>query len=288
MYEVYAFLAMFTAQIVLLTVLHPMKLIGRVRAQLTRYPPERFPQLYPRGAASIERQLTLHRLLNAAIALVGLALLGWFYSYMQRADWNDGPVETLIGVFFMLQLVPVLLFMWATARTNTLIRSSLREETRKAVLERRGLFDFISPFLVFTTLMCYPLFVAFVLYIGRNPFPGFAGVPVNIAIVTTLYAVISACVYAVLHSKKANPLQTHADRMRTIELAVKLCVYSCLASVAFLSLNFTLVLLDLQHWEPLDQSAFLVTCAVLYLKGLAGLNGPPGELDLERLHSKTV
>jgi hypothetical protein len=32
-------------------------------------------------------------------------------------------------------------------------------------------------------------------------------------------------VYAVLHSKKANPLQTHVDRMRTIELAVKLCVY---------------------------------------------------------------
>src|SRR5690606_23893720 len=125
--------------------------------------------------------------------------------------------------------------------------------------------------------------------IGENPFPGFAGVPVNIGIVTALYAVTAIAVYASLYGKKGNPLQTHADRMPTIELAVKVSIYSCLAAVVFLSLNFTLVLFDLQRWEPLAESAFLVTCALLYLKGLnAGLIAPPSELDLDRLRSKPV
>jgi hypothetical protein len=42
--------------------------------------------------------------------------------------------------------------------------------------------------------------------------------------------------------------------MIAIRTAVKLCVYVCLSSVFFLSLNFTLVLFDLQNWEPLAGS----------------------------------
>jgi len=289
MFEVYAFLAMFTAQIVVFTVLHPMKLIGRVRARLTRYPAERFPQLYPHGSEGVERQLTVHRLLNASIAVAGVGLLAWFFSYMRRPDWDDGPVETLVSLFFALQLIPVMLFMLATARTNKVLRRSFREETRKAVFERRSVFDFVSPFVVFVTLLCYPLFVAFVIYLEQNPFPGFAGAYVNIGVVTALYAVTALCVYASLYGKKVNPLQTHADRMRTIDVAVKVCIYSCLAIVAFLSLNFSLVTFDLQHWEPLAHSAFLVIFALLYLNWLeSGLTGLPSELDLERLRSNPV
>jgi hypothetical protein len=36
----------------------------------------------------------------------------------------------------------------------------------------------------------------------------------------------------------------------------------------FLSVNFTLVLLDLQSWEPLAQSVIFVVCAPLCLMGV--------------------
>lgn len=42
--------------------------------------------------------------------------------------------------------------------------------------------------------------------------------------------------YAMLYGKKLNPVETHAGRLRTIGLAVKCCVYSRIACVAFLSL----------------------------------------------------
>lgn len=279
MLEVYAFLAMFTAQIVVLTVLHPARLLGRVRAYLARYPAERFPQLYPRGPEGNQRQVAFYKLLNAVIAVVGLALLGWFYLYMQRPDWDDGPVETLVSVFFMLQLVPILLFLWASERTNKRLRSALPDERRTAVLQRRRLFDFVSPFVVIVTLLCYPLFVAFVMYIQQDPFPGFKGY-FNIVIVTALYAATAIAVCAALYGRKGHLLQTHADRIRTIEVVVKVCIYSCLAAVVFLSLNFALAAFDLQRWEPVAQSAFLVIFSLLYINWVIA---PPSELNVDRL-----
>ena len=70
-------------------------------------------------------------------------------------------------------------------------------------------------------------------------------------------------VYTMLYGKKINPLETHADRMHMIGLGVKVCVYSCIAIVVFLSLNFTLVLLDLKRWEPF-RANFFVICALLF------------------------
>jgi hypothetical protein len=92
-------------------------------------------------------------------------------------------------------------------RFNKVHKRSLLQRKRKAILQPRGLFDFVSPFIVFV-------------------------------------------VYAMLYGKKSNPFETHARRVRTIGLVVKSCVYSYMACVAFVSLNFTLGLLDWQRWEP--------------------------------------
>ena len=52
-------------------------------------------------------------------------------------------------------------------------KRSLPEGKRKAILQRRGLFDFVSPFIVFLAVLSYFLFAAFVIYIRQHPFPGF-------------------------------------------------------------------------------------------------------------------
>jgi hypothetical protein len=276
MFEMYAFFAAFTAQVLALSVLCPARLIRSTRARMTSYPAERFPQLYPHGSSVIDRTLTVYRALNTGVAALGLLLLGWLFSYMRRPDWDDGPVEALVSVYFGVQVLPLCLAGWTAARFNKVLRRSLAEEKRKASLQRRGLFDFISPPIVFLAALSYFLFVAFVIYIQRDPFPGFAGSLVNIGCITLLYALMAFCVYVTLYGKKSNPLETHADRMRTIGLAVKGCVYSCIACVAFLSLNFTLVLQDLQRWEPFALSVSLVTCALLCFMCLQPPRRQPG------------
>jgi hypothetical protein len=55
--------------------------------------------------------------------------------------------------------------------------------------------------------------------------------------------------------------------VHTIGRIVKSSVYSCIVIVVYLSLNFSLVLLDLQRWEPFALSIFFVVTALLSTMG---------------------
>lgn len=282
MIEAYAFLAAFTVQILAMSVLYPAWFIRYVRAQAARLPAERLAQLYPGvdlGRAQ-ERFLTQYRTLTTGVAVLGLLLLGWLFSYMRRPDWDDGPVQILVtAYFFAAQMLPFFLIVWVGVRFNREHKRPLPQGKRTAILQRRGLFDFVSPFVVFLAVLSYLLFAAFTIYLQQHPFLGFAGL-INIVAVTLVYALNAFVVYAVLYGKKGNPLETHAGRLHTIGLAVKSSVYSCIVIVAYLSLNFSLRLLDLQRWEPFALSIFFVITALVASMGFIALPRKPHADDL--------
>jgi hypothetical protein len=267
----YAFLAAFTLQILVVSVLLPAWFIRYVRLQTTRLPAERLAQLYP-GVdlrSFQERFLTQYRALVASLAVLGLFLLGWLFSYMRRPDWDDGPVVVLVTMHFLVAyMLPFAFLVWAGLRFNRKHKRPVTEGKRTAILQRRGLFDFISPLAVFLAVLSYFLFAAFVIYIRQHPFPGFAGL-ITLGGITLIYAVNAATVYWMLYGKKSNPFETHAGRLRTIGLAVKSSVYSCIVIVVYLSFNFALRLLDLQRWEPFALSSFFVVCALVASMGYA-------------------
>jgi magnesium-transporting ATPase (P-type) len=176
-------------------------------------------------------------------------------------------VEVLVTVyFFAAQMLPLLLVVWLGVRFNKEHKRPLPEGKRTAILQRRGLFDFVSPFVVFLAVLSYLLFAAFVIYIQQqHPFRGFAGL-INIGAITLVYAVNAFVVYMMLYGKR-SPLETHAGRLHAIGLTVKSSVYSCIVIVVYLSLNFSLGMLDLQRWEPFALSIFFVITALLASMG---------------------
>jgi hypothetical protein len=271
MIEAYAFLAAFTVQILIVSVLLPAWFIRYVRTLRTSIPAERLAQLYPGvdvGRAQ-ERILTQHRALTVGIAVLGLLLLVWLFSYMRRPNWDEGKVNLLVAVYFIAAyILPIILFAWRGIRFNKAHKRSLPGGKRTAVLQRRGLFDFVSPSVVFLAVLSYFLFVAFVIYIQRHPFPGFAGF-ITLGGITLVYALNAFVVCMMLYGKKWNPFETHEDRLRTIGLTVKSSVYSCIVIVVYLSLNFSLRLLDLKSWEPFSLSIFFVICALVASMGFA-------------------
>ena len=133
MIEAYAFLAAFTVQILVMSVLYPAWFIRYVRVQATSFPAERLAQLYPGvdlGHAQ-ERFLTRYRALTTGIAVLGLLLLGWLFSYMRRPDWDEGPVEVLVTVYFLAaQMLPLVLVVWVGVRFNKEHKRSLPEGKR--------------------------------------------------------------------------------------------------------------------------------------------------------------
>jgi hypothetical protein len=270
MLETYAFIAAFAVQILIASVLYPAWFIRYVRAQAAQVPAERLAQLYPGVdlASAQERFLAQYRALTRGIAVLGLLLLVWLFNYMRRPDWDDGPVVVLITVYFLVaQMFPLGLLVWLGVRFNKEHKRPVPEAKRKAILQRRGLFDFISPFVVFLAVLSYFLFAAFVFYIRQHPFLGFAGL-INIGGLTLVYALNACIVYWMLYGKTRHPLVTHENRLHAISVTVKSSVYSCIVIVVYLSLNFSLRLLDLQRWEPFALSVFYIICALLASMGV--------------------
>ena len=131
--------------------------------------------------------------------------------------------------------------------------------------------------------MGYLLFAAFVIYIQRRPFPGFAGL-INLGAITLVYAVNACVVYMMLYGRR-NPFETHAGRLHTIGLTVKSSVYSCIVIVVYLSLNFSLGMLDLQRWEPFALSIFFVITALLASMGFIAPPREPNAPNADELGS---
>src|SRR5215510_3518746 len=119
MIEVYAFLAIFPVQILAMSVLYPAWFIRYSRRQATTIPAERLAQLYPGVDVNSAREsfLTRYSTLNAGIVVLGLLLLGWLFTYLQRPDWDDGVVEILVTAYFLVQaVVPLALLLWHGVR----------------------------------------------------------------------------------------------------------------------------------------------------------------------------
>ena len=203
MIEAYAFLAAFAVQVLVMSVLLPAWFIRYFRVQATSISAERLAQRYPGADVghARERFLTQYRALTIGIAVLALLLLGWIFSDVRRADWSGDKAEALVIVYFLAaQMLPLFLFGWFVARFNKEHKPA--EGKRTAILQRRGLFDFVSPFIVFVAVLSYFLYAAFVIYIEQHPFPGFAGPLINIGVITLVYAANAFAVYVTLYRKK--------------------------------------------------------------------------------------
>ena len=274
MIEAYAFLAAFTMQILAMSVLYPARFDRYVRAQATSFPAGSLERLYPDTDLDLARERFLRRFRRVymGIAVLGLLLLGWLTGYVRRPDWIEDPVVALLSVYYLLQMLPLVFVALLGFRFNREYRRSMVEAKRKAVLQRRGLFDFISPTPVFLAVSSYFVFAALVIGIQPEPSPGFS----LIGVLTLVYALQAYVVYRALYGRKTHPLETHARRVQAIGVTVRVCVYSCIVCVVFFSFTFLLDLLDLKRWMPFALSVCLLITSLLCLMGLSAPPLEPG------------
>ena len=251
MIEAYAFFAAFAVQILVVSVLHPVWLTRYVRAKAEA----QFPDW---DGKSRERLLSLYRVVNAGIAVLGVVLLGWLFDHMRSPDWDIVAVSRLLAGYGAAQMLPFVVasLIGAWIKRKALLRSPPQAK-RTASLQRRGLFDIVSPVTVFLAVLAYVLFAAFIVSIQQHPLPGFPGYRL-LGIITLVYALNAFVVYWLLYRRKRWPLETPAYRMQAVEVQVKIIFYVSIAVVVFYSLIATLVLLHLVRWAPFAVSVYMV------------------------------
>lgn len=269
MIEVHAFLAMFAVQILAMSVLFPARLIRYSREAATDISADRLAQLYPGLDHDLanERFYTRIRVGSAGVAVIGLLALGWLYRYMGQPDWSLGAVVALNSVYFLLQFLPLLLAAWFTYKLYKAHEHSLSESKRTATLQRRGLFDYVSPSIVFLAALAYLSFVALVVIFQRESFPGLF----LVGILTLVYAMQARDVYRALYGKKYGPLDTHTVRTNRTGFAVKFSFYICIVNAMFFAFAFLVDLLDQKRWVPFAMSVLFVTVTLLISTGMSAM-----------------
>jgi hypothetical protein len=269
MIEVYAFLAMFAVQILAMSVLFPARLIRFSREYPAGVSEQRLAQLYPGvdQAQLTERFFTRIRVGSAGVVVIGLLALGWLFRYMSQPDWSLSAVIALNSVYFMVQFLPLFLAAWFAYRLFKAHDHATSVAKRTASLERRGLFDFVSPSIVLLAVVAYLLFAAFAIYFQGETSKGFF----LIGILTFVYAMQAHDIYKALYGKKHGPLDTHSIRASRTGFAVKFHVYMCIAIAVFLAFVFTIDVLEQKRWVPFALSVLFVTVTVLMSTGMTAL-----------------
>jgi hypothetical protein len=280
MIEVYLFLAVFPVQILGMSVLYPLRLSRVIRTGLKNIPAERLAEFYPGVDVSgaHDRFLTRYRMANTIVAVLGLLLWSWFISYMNQPGWDAGRVGGMILAYFMLQQVPTILLAWFTVRFNKVHRRWPLSGKRKASLQRRGLFDYVSPLLVVIAILSNSLFAAFMFYVARDPFPGFAGPIVNIVLVTLTLVLAGFGMYWA--GRKRDPLQSHADHLRKVSMLANVYVWMCILMPQFVSMAIARQLWDLKTWGPFSGSIAFLLIGLLSLRSLSAPPQPSGVAGL--------
>jgi hypothetical protein len=267
--EGYAFLAAFAVQILAASVLSPARLIKYVRGWARDFGSDRFAQLYP-GAdygKFVERFVRRYRAVNTVIALVGLILFGWMFTLLRQPDWTQQVSQPALW-YFLLQMSPLILVgLYGVVRARKLLLQPSQEVKRKATLQRRGLFDFVSPFVVLLAVASYPLFVAYAIYLDLAVYHNTSlSKPCLIAIgsITLVYALNTFIIYRHLYGRR-NPLLSNEGRAHSIEVTVKAGVYGSIAVTLWYAIFGTLGQPGLQDWRPFALSALYVLSTLLGL-----------------------
>ena len=288
MIEAYAFLAAFAVQILVASLLYPARLIKYVRGWARDFGSERFAHLYPGVDYSrwVARFVAGYRAANIVIAVLGLLLLGWLFTRIQQPDWA-GEVSFAATMYFLLQVSPLaLIALYAVVRYHKVLMQPSQETKRKATLQRRGLFDFVPPSVVYFAVLSYFLFVVYGIWLDLYVYDNTSlskHCLKAIVSVTLVYALNAFVIYKYLYGRK-NPLVNHEGRVHTIDVTVKSGVYGSIAIAWFISIFGTLGQPGLQEWRPFALIMFFVATMLLTLMGLTA---PPRKTEADGLGSSS-
>jgi hypothetical protein len=240
MIEIYAFFVMFAVLVLTVALMHMVLLTRFVRLKTAEVPDEYYARISP-GVdrhQSTGQFIARYRAAHVGVALLGLLLLAWLINYMQQPGWDKRWVLLPVVGYFVLQWVPMLIAAVTGFKHLKVFKTFLAQSKRKAVLKRRGLFDFVSPVLVYGSVLVYLLFVAFVLYLRVEP----AAALLFIGAVTFNYLLTVAGIYKSMYGKKSDPFETHAGRLNTISLRAKSSIYSATAVAIFMAFTVAVMM----------------------------------------------
>jgi hypothetical protein len=250
------FYIVFLSQILLISYYYPKRILSRASYVLETYPKAEYPKLYLKSTEYYNKKLRNFRIINQIILVVGFILMYavgmWDYS-------TDLIIEESIPfLYFMLQASPLILLEISGFTYFKLMRKSDKRTSRKADLQPRRLFDFISPAIVGPAIFLYIACILFFYNLHQFQFHLSNDTFVIAISLTASNILFAGIIYWNLYGKKLNPYQTSGDRLKQLEVTIK--------SLVFMSIMASSFLMILEGIEAFELDYLVASLMSLYLQ----------------------
>lgn len=217
------FTLVFLCQVFLISWIIPNKLISRIRYVLDTYPESEYPKLYPKPHEKYERWLSLFRIANRIIFLLGFVVL-----YVALTRNREEISDVFPGVYFIIQFIPLMAMELMEFGNFKLMRKKDTSGKRKAELRRRNLFRYVSPWLVTAAAVSWLSFIAVEIWLPNQVFEWDKVIALSIGV---LFLVLIGA--WALRGRKLDPHQDAGDRAKQISTTLHAMGYLITAACAF-------------------------------------------------------
>ncbi|MCF8475168.1 MAG: hypothetical protein K9G26_10775 [Emcibacter sp.] len=260
------FYGVFLSQIFLLSYYYPNKLYQRMRYVAKTYPPSKYPKLYPNLLGSDADDIAKtrpkpYRYINMAIMVAGLLLL----VVAMRSDYypsGEGE-ETFVFLFAMLQFLPFIYLEFSECKQLKLMRDVNKASKRKAELEPRHFFGFVSPSLFGIAVILFFAALWFNFYIKDYDLSWARGTLTSVLALIGIHLYFAALFMWQVYGKKINPHETHKDRRIHRGVVVRVMVYTSIGLSVLMITVQSIREYNLDYLEPLIMSIYFQILAVI-------------------------
>ncbi|MBN4055310.1 hypothetical protein JYU12_01050 [bacterium AH-315-K03] len=257
------FYLIFSSQVFLVSYYYPKKYLSRIRYVFDAYPPSKYPKLYPNAIEIEEKRHRLYWNINKGIFALGIILLFVHGLLSSDVSTKYKQAEGLPIFFGMLQFLPLILIDLSRLKQLKLMRKMDLRTTRKAKLQPRRLFDFISPTFIAVVILFNVLY-----WVVEFLMPGFlfhwdSDAVIRVCSLLACNLLFVGIIIWNLSGKKLDPYQDYDDRIRQIGFTVKSLASTSIAGSVFFVLQIVFDDFDLGYLEILANSLYFQVIAVL-------------------------
>ena len=242
-------------------------MISRIEHVLATYPAEAYPKLYPMPVAHYRIGIRRFRMFSRLGLLIGVAIL---LSVMFVVDHSGFAEHGYISSFWpavygMIQFVPFMAIELSEYSNLKLMRQVNTVSRRTADLQRRGLFDLVSPWLVALAGLTLAGVILFDLYLhGFNLSLGHDSVQKALVMLASNGMIALVGLYS-LYGKKLDPHQTSADRSHRIAVNLKSLLYLSIAMSVFVGISAADGVYDIDFLDAALMSVYFQAIGLLSL-----------------------
>lgn len=178
------------------------------------------------------------------------------------------------AVFFMFQYIPLLLLELSEFSYFKQMRHVNTQSTKVATMQRRHLFDFISPALVFSALGLIVLYIGVDIYVNQHihqfTFAWNNSTVLRSINIIVMNLIFSGIIYWNLYGKKLDPHQSQDDRLKVIKSTIySLVLISIFASIFMITQEGTDDM-GLDKYKALMMSIYFLS--IMYASVITRLN----------------